>query len=159
MKRPQGIRRPSIREAALLVQALGAILRVRMHLVRGKHHALRRLIEAHSLPDKLVLTQAPRADMAEIAWSVRNAARLVPGATCLTQASAGQLLLARRGYASTIRLSVPHQADTVGKLAPHAWLIAGETIVLGGTATDYARHRPLHDFTLPAPSTAHAPTT
>lgn len=159
MKRPQGIRRPSRREAALLVQALGAVLRVRLHLLRGTHHALRRLIETHPLPQQGTAGQVPRTELAEIAWSVRNAARLVPGATCLTQASAGQLLLARRGHASTIRLSVPDHFETPGKLAPHAWLIAGQTIVLGGTAADYARHRALHDFTLPDAPTASPPPT
>lgn len=158
MKRPLGIRRPSRREAALLVQALGAILRVRWHLVRGTHHALRRMIEAHRLPSDAP-AEAPRADLAEIAWSVRNAARLVPGATCLTQASAGQLLLARRGHVSTIRVSVPGNSEKPGTLAPHAWLISGQTIVLGGTVADYAQHRPLHDFTLPGALSADTPTT
>lgn len=157
MKRPQGIRTPSRREATLLVQALGTILRVRLHLRRGTHHALRRLIEAHPLPPQSAHSEIPRADLAEIAWSVRNAARLVPGATCLTQASAGQLLLARRGHASTVRLSVPTQSETPGILAPHAWLIRGQTIILGGTAADYTRHRPLHDYNLPGTSAAVTP--
>lgn len=145
------IRRLRRREAVLLWQALGAVLLARAYLWRGAHHALRRRIEAHPVADPMAL--APRADLAEIAWSVRNAARLVPGATCLTQASAGQLLLARRGLASTIRLSVPAQAAAPARLAPHAWLMAGDTIVLGGTAEDYARHRALHDFTLPSART------
>lgn len=139
------------REAVLLGQALGAVLLARAYLWRGAHHGLRRRIEAHALPDPAV--PAPRTDMTEVAWSVRNAARLVPGATCLTQASAGQLLLARRGFPSTIRLSVPVQAAAPGRLAPHAWLMAGDTIVLGGTAEDYRRHRALHDFTLPGTPT------
>lgn len=141
------IRRLRRREAVLLGQALGAVLLARAHLWRGAHRDLRRLIESHPVPDPAAAV--PRADLAEIAWSVRTAARLVPGATCLTQASAGQLLLARRGLATTIRLSVPGQAAEPGRLAPHAWLMAGNTIVLGGTAEDYGRHRPLHDFTLP----------
>ena len=159
MKRPRRIRRLSRGEAALLVQAFGAVLRVRAHLLRGKHHALRRMIEAHALPFHSAPCEPPNSDLAEIAWSVRNAARMVPGATCLTQASAGQLLLARRGYTSTIRLSVPNKSDTPGRLAPHAWLMSGDTIVLGGTSADYARHRALHDFTLPSPSANHATTT
>ena len=145
------IRRLRRREAVLLTQALCAVLLARAHLWRGAHHALRRRIEAHPVPDPAA--PAPRADLAEIAWSVRSASRLVPGATCLTQASAGQLLLARRGFATTIRLSVPAQAAAPGRLAPHAWLMAGNTIVLGGTAEDYGRHCPLHDFTLPGAKT------
>lgn len=137
------------REAALLFQALGAVLLVRRYLRRGAHHELRRLIDAHPLPPGATGGEVPRADLSEVAWSIRNAARLVPGATCLTQASAGQILLAQRGHASTVRLSVPAAAGTPGTLAPHAWLMAGDTIVLGGTSQDYARHRPLHDFDLP----------
>lgn len=148
----QRIRRLRSREAKLLVQALRTVVHVRLHLLRKTHHDLRRLIESHPL--HMAADEVPRADLAEIAWSVRNAARLVPGATCLTQASAGQLLLARRGYASTVRLSVPVRSAAPGNLAPHAWLMAGNTIVLGGTAADYAQHRALHDFTLPnAPGT------
>lgn len=145
------IRRLRRRDAVLLWQALGAVLLARVHLWRGAHHDLRRLIEACPLADPTV--QAARAELAEIAWSVRNAARLVPGATCLTQASAGQLLLARRGFSTTIRLSVPVQSATPGRLAPHAWLLAGDIIVLGGTAQDYVHHRALHDFTLPGTRT------
>lgn len=143
------IGRLSRREAGLLVQALGTVLRVRLHLLRHTHDDLRRLIGSYPVPD--AQAEVPRADLAEIAWSVRSAARLVPGASCLTQASAGQLLLARRGYPSTVRLSVPARAAAPGKLAPHAWLMAGNTIVLGGTVADYASHRMLHDFTLPLP--------
>ena len=47
----------------------------------------------------------------------------------------------------------PAQAAAPARLAPHAWLMAGDTIVLGGTAEDYARHRALHDFTLPGART------
>lgn len=146
MGKLQRIRRLSRLEARLLVQALLAVVRVRFYLLREAHHELRRLIESYG--HSSVKTDVPRADLAEIAWSVRNAARLIPGATCLTQASAGQLLLAQRGYASTIRLSVPARAAVPDKLAPHAWLIASNTIVLGGTPADYAQHQALHDFTV-----------
>lgn len=148
MKVLQRIRRLRRRDGVLLARALGAVLRVRLHLLRNAHHDLRRLIESYPL----LLSgsaEAPRADLAEVAWSVRNAARLVPGATCLTQASAGQLLLARRGYGTTIRLSVPVRAAASGTLAPHAWLMAGDTIVMGGTVAEYLCHQALHDFTLP----------
>lgn len=139
------IRRLGRRDAVLLAQALPVVWRVRWYLLAGRHHDLRRMIDSCTVTGRT----APRADLAEVAWSVRAAARLVPGATCLTQASAGQLLLARRGYGTTVRLSVP-LATRGGTLAPHAWLLSDEMIVLGGTPQEYARHRPLHDFDLPA---------
>lgn len=138
------------RETMLLGQALVAVTRVRLYLWRSKHRELRRLIDSYPVSQDSASAAVPHAVLAEVAWSVRNAARLVPGATCLTQASAGQILLAKRGHASTIRLSVPARAAVAGELAPHAWLISDDTILLGGTPADYARHRPLHDFPLPS---------
>lgn len=85
------------------------------------------------------------ADQREVAWSVAAAARLVPGATCLTQALAGQALLARRGRDSTVRVSIPDTSPD-GTLRPHAWLMAGNTILLGGTAAEYDAHRTVTEF-------------
>lgn len=85
----------------------------------------------------------PAAALAEVAWSVAAAARAVPGASCLTQALAGQALLARRGIASTVEVSLP--AGGAG-FRPHAWLIAGGRVLLGGTAAEHARHHRLTAF-------------
>jgi hypothetical protein len=141
------LRRLKPRDMILIRRAFAAVLHVRLYLFRRDHAGLRRVIDRNGVA---LRTDIPHADLAEVAWSVRAAARLVPGATCLTQASAGQMLLARRGYATIVRLSVPADGEGPGgAIAPHAWLMAGETIVLGGTAQDYSRHRPLHDFVLP----------
>ena len=64
------------------------------------------------------------------ARDVGRAARLVPFASCLTQAVAGQVLLARRGIASDIQLGV--RRGRKGRLKAHAWLICEGRIVLGG---------------------------
>lgn len=153
----RNIFRLSKKEVILLAVALRTIVSVRLYLLRNAHDDLRRIIDAHPLPSDAGARPVPNADLAEVAWSVRNAARLVPGATCLTQASAGQMLLARRGHASTVRLSVPARAVGGDALAPHAWLMAGDTIVLGGTSKEYAHHRALHDFPVPRASTLGTP--
>lgn len=140
------LRRLSRRDLVLLARALRTVAQVRAYLWLNRHHQLRRRIDRITVPQA---GPVPRAELAAVAWSVRAAARLVPGATCLTQASAGQLLLARRGHASTVRLSVPARPGPDGKLAPHAWLMADEMIVLGGSSANYAAHRMLHDYTLP----------
>ena len=70
--------------------------------------------------------------MRRIAWGISAAARLVPFATCLTQALAGQYMLARSGKASQIRIGI--NRDAAPKLAAHAWLISGDHIVLGGSS-------------------------
>lgn len=142
------VKRFSWHQANLLLVASVAVLRVRIYLIRNSHEDLRALIESYSVLQ--CSNTAPNSALTEVAWSVRATARLVPGATCLTQASAGQLLLARRGYASTVRLSLPLHSAATGTLAPHAWLLSGNTIVLGGTSEDYIHHRPLHDFPMPA---------
>jgi hypothetical protein len=66
-----------------------------------------------------------------LAHYVRRGARLVPGASCLTQALAYQALLHRSGVASTIKLGVRRQG---GGLAAHAWVVVDERVALGGTA-------------------------
>jgi hypothetical protein len=61
--------------------------------------------------------------------------------TCLVRAIAGALLLWRRGTPTTIRLGV-NRAD--GGLSAHAWLLAGDAIVLG--ADNAPAFHPLADF-------------
>lgn len=130
-------------EARLLARALVEVLRARLGLSLHRHDALRARIArlaARTGAAGAAPPDASRADPApaEVAWSVAAAARLVPGASCLTQALAGQALLARRGLASRIEVSLP--AGGSG-FRPHAWLIAEGKVLLGGTAADHARHR------------------
>ena len=82
------------------------------------------------------------ADERIVAWSVSAAARLVPQATCLTQALAGQRLLARRGRGSRVVIGVrPQDAG----LHAHAWLIRGDRVLLGG-AGELDVHECLHEI-------------
>jgi len=63
-----------------------------------------------------------------VRWAVAIAARHGPwSALCLPQAVAAQIMLARRGIASTLYLGVA-RADG---LKAHAWLRAGNAIVTG----------------------------
>ncbi len=64
-----------------------------------------------------------------IAWSVRAAGRRIPRATCLVQALTVQLLLARSGYHSELRIGVIR--DDAGAFAAHAWVVAGGKIIVG----------------------------
>jgi hypothetical protein len=64
-----------------------------------------------------------------IAWSVRAAGRRVPRATCLVQALAVQLLLARSGHHSELRIGVIR--DDAGAFAAHAWVVAGGKVIVG----------------------------
>ena len=72
-----------------------------------------------------------REELYQVGWAVRNAARLVPRASCLTQALAAQRILSRSKFRSEIKIGVV--VDICGRLRAHAWLVSGGCIVVGGT--------------------------
>jgi len=85
--------------------------------------------------DKILLLRVRRA--------VVTTARNVPwNAVCLPQAMVAKAMLARRGYGSTLHLGA--RFDASGKLIGHAWLVAGNTVVVGGAAA--AQIQPLARF-------------
>jgi Transglutaminase-like superfamily len=67
-------------------------------------------------------------------WAVKAASRRIPGATCLTQALAAQVLLARSGHDSSIHFGVAK--DDQRGFEAHAWLTAGGQILIGGSEAD-----------------------
>lgn len=69
----------------------------------------------------------------QITWAVAAAARRVPGASCLTQALAGTLLLAAAGHEATLRFGVTKDE---GRLRAHAWIESEGRTVLGDPRTD-----------------------
>ncbi len=78
---------------------------------------------------------------------VTRVARRVPGATCLTQALATQVLLAWHGHGgATVRLGVRREGDA---LLAHAWLEHRGQVVIGGP--DVGAYVPLD-----APAATHA---
>ena len=133
---PAGTVPRSQRRIPALIEAAGCVLSTRIALSLRRTKAVRRGIAA------MTLGRPPRAgDLRVVAWSVRATARAIPGATCLTQALAGQRMLARRGIASDVRITLP--GDAAAGLAPHAWLLCGDTILLGGSAAEAQAHRTL----------------
>ena len=80
-----------------------------------------------------------------VAWSVAAASRLVPGASCLTQALAGQRLLAERGLGSRVRIGV--RPDEGGGFFAHAWLLRGDHVLLGG-AESMSGHATIREIVL-----------
>jgi len=63
-----------------------------------------------------------------IIWSVRTAARRVPGATCLCSALALQRRLSSAGHPSQVHIGVAR--DATGFKA-HAWLVHDGVVVIG----------------------------
>jgi hypothetical protein len=74
----------------------------------------------------------------QLARRIVRLARLVPRASCLTQALALQYLLARSGHASDLHVGV--RTDPAGRFEAHAWLTCNEQVVIGAAGnrlTDY----------------------
>jgi hypothetical protein len=68
--------------------------------------------------------------LARVRTAVTTAARNVPwNAVCLPQAMAAKAMLARRGQGSAFHLGAT--LDDKSKLSAHAWLVVGDTIVVG----------------------------
>lgn len=65
----------------------------------------------------------------EIANSVRRVSRIVPGATCLTQAIAASFLIRSSGEWSELKIGVAKGENST--LVAHAWLEKNGRIILG----------------------------
>lgn len=75
-----------------------------------------------------------------IAWAVRTASRPIPGATCLTQALATQILLAASDYPSTLRIGVAR--DHLRRPTAHAWVEVCGKVLVGGRGVHLYRSLP-----------------
>ncbi|AZO60058.1 MAG: lasso peptide biosynthesis B2 protein [Mesorhizobium sp.] len=118
-------------EALFLARCLAVVSLVRLGLTLSSYNRMRALVTRLEARN-----DAGIADLRRVAWGVAAAARYVPGASCLTQALAGQYLLARQGKASTISIGIAR--DPGADLKAHAWLISGDHIVLGGSINGFA---------------------
>ncbi|WP_246688424.1 MULTISPECIES: lasso peptide biosynthesis B2 protein [unclassified Mesorhizobium] len=117
-------------EAFFLMRCLAVVAVVRLGLTLSSYNYVRgRVMRLEATGD------AGIGDLRRVAWGVAAAARLVPGASCLTQALAGQYLLARQGKASKITIGI--ERDSGPRLKAHAWLMSGDHIVLGGSINGF----------------------
>lgn len=123
------------RACLLFLAAFILVLLVRIALSMMSYHAVYRWVPKHNLrpPHPALCLRTARA--------VTAAARLVPRATCLTQAFAAQIMLGMRGFNSSIEIGVRTHD---GQFGAHAWLVNHEgAIIMGGTADDLATFRRL----------------
>ncbi len=112
------------KDRLLLIRAvlLVAIIRVALSILPFRmvlHGALRTRRNSHA---------ADSVD--KVGWAVNVVSRYVPRATCLTQALAVQVLLARSGHESTLKLGVAN--DLPSGFEAHAWVVCGDKSVIGG---------------------------
>lgn len=81
-----------------------------------------------------------------IAWAIDHMAKLVPAASCLTQALATQWMLARAGRECDIRIGV--KPDEKGGLKAHAWVVIDDRVVIGGKGANLEQFTALTDLRL-----------
>jgi hypothetical protein len=127
-----------------LVHCFSVVAAIRLGLTIFSYSTIKRWI-----PHQTGEATATPETLSRIGWAVRNVARLVPRASCLTQALAAQFLLARSGYRSQLRVGVA--TDPAGRLLAHAWLISNGRVVVGGSSRELARYSLLPDPDLPRP--------
>jgi hypothetical protein len=139
MQRFRKLLRLSAADKFLLLRCLPVVAVTKLGLAVLSYRTLKQWI-----PDRAPAGRATIDQLRRTAWGVRNAARLVPGATCLTQALAAQFLLARAGHRSQIRIGVAKDLD--GKFLAHAWLISDGRVLLGGTSRELRRYTALADL-------------
>jgi hypothetical protein len=127
------------RDKLLLLGAFEIVLLARLGLTLFSYKLLQRC-----LPKRPLSGTAPPELLRRVSWGVGAAAKYVPGASCLTQALAAQYLLAWSGYASQIRIGVA--IDPNGQFKAHAWLMNGNSIVIGGSPARLRRFEHLADL-------------
>jgi hypothetical protein len=132
-------RRTAISDAPVLMQALACCVAVRIALWTVPSARLLRFVRRRV--DAVVGAVPDGADGFRIAWAVRAASRRVPRATCLVQALTVQLLLARHGYVSVLRVGVKRDD---GAFKAHAWVEFQGRVVVG--ADGHSGFMPLPDF-------------
>jgi hypothetical protein len=120
-----------------VVEAFCWLQLCRLMLACVGYHRLRRFLPSGT-------AMAPGTVTSEVTRAIMRAARVAPRSLCLPQALAGQIMLARRGFAAQIRVGVRQAAP--GQLAAHAWLMSGETVILGGTARELEVYTKLIDL-------------
>jgi hypothetical protein len=134
----------SLADKLLLLQCALALAGIRLGLSVFSYNTLRHWLATTTCP-----TAAGELVEKRVAWGIDTAARVIPGATCLTKAFAAQWLLARAGYRSQMRIGVAK--DDRGQFIAHAWLISDGRIVVGGSSDDLQRYVSLTDLSLGPP--------
>jgi hypothetical protein len=116
----------------ILVESYLVVAAVRLALTVVPYAALRRLRRPVV---RLVTARSTRPfDERSVVDAVRIASRHVTRATCLTQAIALHLMLARRGADSELVVGV---ASTEGRFEAHAWVDRDGRVLIGGDVAGF----------------------
>jgi hypothetical protein len=125
-----------MRDRLLLFEAAGLVGYVRVALWLLPFPRLRAQVEKLGRGRSKTGKHGPPAQ--RVGWAVRETSRVVPRASCLTQALAAQAMLGRRGLPARLHLGV---ARPDGDFEAHAWLESDGAVVVG--AEERERYSPL----------------
>ena len=118
------------RDRALLRRSALLLAGVRIGLWLLPYRTLRRLLGRLPGNDRGGGRRGARETIERIAWAVTAASRHLPGTwTCLTQALAAEVLLARVGHRAHVRFGVTKAQG--GRLKAHAWVESNGEVVVG----------------------------
>jgi hypothetical protein len=115
-------------ERRLVVGAAGLLAVVRVGLWVLPFRWVHRAVSAFGSRPRSRHADDPSVE--RIVWAVGAAAPLVPRATCLVRALTAQALLARRGYASQLRLGA--SGGPGRRFEAHAWIERDRRVLIGG---------------------------
>jgi hypothetical protein len=116
-------------ERSLLMAAFVSLGLVRLGLKVLSFQGLRDLLAKFSRPVSR-LQSADSASVDRVVWAVRVASPYLR-AVCLPQALATQVLLARRGFSSELRIGFTRAMG--GRMSAHAWVECQGRVAIGGT--------------------------
>jgi len=118
-------------ERALLLRATILLAAIRLGLSALPFASLRNMLARLATTGSRTENQPGGAAGQRMVWAVETASRQFPAiGTCLTQALAAHVLLARRGYDSNLRIGVARNSQ--GKFVAHAWLEKDGAVLIGG---------------------------
>jgi hypothetical protein len=135
------LRLPTV-EKRLLIKAALLLETIRLGMWLLPFRTLRRLTSwVVDAPIKPRRADNSSAEM--VVWAVEAASRQTPGVkTCLAQALATQVLLARRGYPALLHIGVVRGEQE--QFQAHAWVVTQEgKVVIGGSGLELERYTPL----------------
>jgi hypothetical protein len=115
-------------ERRLILSSLFVVIVIRIALWVLPFLRLQRSIRSRRSRWYLPFPVPPDTPVARLVWAVRAASRRVPMASCLTQSLALQLMLARAGHPSQLRIGIHKDLNT--GFHAHAWVDwAGTTLL------------------------------
>jgi hypothetical protein len=129
-------RRLESSDRSLLVRSLFSLAAARLALWILPIRTVRHLLAGPARP-----IAAGHASVEQIAWAIAAARKLVPAASCLPQALAGEALLARHGHPVELRVGVVKTEQ--GRLLAHAWVESRGRVVIGQLHEGLSRYTPL----------------